>query len=650
MNKRDWADRFSQDVDNILHEVGANDQGRPSAEYDEMLTLARRLTTTDFSNDSRIRHSLRRKLFSQTEKPLETTIEIPGPWGVFKSFFSPDKHNHIPRFSYPDNSAKLIWRIGAIFSLIIVLIILFISPMRQAITTLWLQPPPLQDLPGLINPLPRQALTLNWQFRGANGISTAPLVTRGQLFVGSNDGFIYALNLETGQELWRLQTSGSITTPPALNTDILFVTNNRGDLYALNPETGRELWQAQVGTGDLTSPVVVANRVYIGSSDHRLYTLDSTTGQEMWQVELEGSISATPLVVQQTVYVGSHDWHLYAFDTTTGQELWRFKTADRIESSPIVVNGMLYVGSNDQNLYALETKTGQKRWQSAPSDDIVAAPTFQADTVYFGSYSGHLYAVAADTGQEKWRFATGKPIQAAPIFAHGLVYVGSGNGNLYGVDPQTGQERARFNAASQIYNELVALERFDPIQNIVEQFVYFVDGKGTLYAVQNMPLFGPAFDRTSDEHRVSSEPPGFQFTPSGWYEADSTIQQSGIIRFAGQILDTEDNPVNNFSIQADSGSLQILSKPSGPNRWQPDTAPGMWEITIPAEDVKTGWWWLTIVHNECLGDETPFTPQCETITRLSESIKLEITATNGVTINADWVCHWDCNNSGSTEE
>ena len=65
MNEREWADRFSRDVDSLLNEAGRTDSEPTPAEYRQALDLARTLATTDFSAESQVRQSLRRRLLNQ---------------------------------------------------------------------------------------------------------------------------------------------------------------------------------------------------------------------------------------------------------------------------------------------------------------------------------------------------------------------------------------------------------------------------------------------------------------------------------------------------------------------------------------------------------------------------------------------------------
>jgi hypothetical protein len=65
MNEQDWAERFSRDADSLLNEAGRTDSEPTPSAYRQALDLARTLATTDFSVESRVRQTLRRRLLNR---------------------------------------------------------------------------------------------------------------------------------------------------------------------------------------------------------------------------------------------------------------------------------------------------------------------------------------------------------------------------------------------------------------------------------------------------------------------------------------------------------------------------------------------------------------------------------------------------------
>ncbi len=136
------------------------------------------------------------------------------------------------------------------------------------------------------------------------------------------------------------------------------------------------------------------------------------------------------------------------------------------------------------------------------------------------------------------------------------------------------------------------------------------------------------------------EAPKYQFTPIGWHASEN----AAIVQFKGRLKDEGGNLVNGFSVLVDNGSFSVLSHPAGASRWYPDKGDGEWDVVMPNLFDAQGWFWLTVVSYDCPGFfDAGFDSQCKQFTRLSEDVKIEVRTPEESIINADWVCHWDCN-------
>ncbi len=71
-----------------------------------------------------------------------------------------------------------------------------------------------------------------------------PIVTRGKLIVGSSwTDSVTAYDAATGEQAWRFLTEGPIRFAPAALDDRLFVGSDDGFLYCLQTDTGKLLWK-----------------------------------------------------------------------------------------------------------------------------------------------------------------------------------------------------------------------------------------------------------------------------------------------------------------------------------------------------------------------------------------------------------------------
>jgi outer membrane protein assembly factor BamB len=76
-----------------------------------------------------------------------------------------------------------------------------------------------------------------WQYQTQEPVRSSPEVWGDLLFVGSDDGTIYAFDRQTGTEVWRYRTAGSIAAGPTVANGRLFVSSIDRRLHAFDLET-----------------------------------------------------------------------------------------------------------------------------------------------------------------------------------------------------------------------------------------------------------------------------------------------------------------------------------------------------------------------------------------------------------------------------
>jgi eukaryotic-like serine/threonine-protein kinase len=77
---------------------------------------------------------------------------------------------------------------------------------------------------------------------------------------------------------WSYTTGGPVQAPPAVASGTVYVGSNDGKVYALNATTGALQWSYATGSNVLSSPAVANGIVYIGSNDHKGYAFGLAGG------------------------------------------------------------------------------------------------------------------------------------------------------------------------------------------------------------------------------------------------------------------------------------------------------------------------------------------------------------------------------------
>jgi outer membrane protein assembly factor BamB len=72
-----------------------------------------------------------------------------------------------------------------------------------------------------------------WEFRAGDDINSSPALANNRLYVGCDDGQIYAVDAENGEKLWDFATGDKITSSPVYVGGVVYVTSEDGALYAI---------------------------------------------------------------------------------------------------------------------------------------------------------------------------------------------------------------------------------------------------------------------------------------------------------------------------------------------------------------------------------------------------------------------------------
>lgn len=317
------------------------------------------------------------------------------------------------------------------------------------------------------------------------------------VYVGTNDGYLYALQARTGKKEWEFKADGSFAySSPTYKDGIIYEGSIDNYVYAINSLDGSLIWKQLVATTGIESDAIcVDSTVYVGTNDDYMLALDAITGNERWRFQTGSNISSSPLASGDTLFFGSSDSYFYALNRQSGSLLWKFNAGDMInQCGASLIDGILYFGSRNGSVYAVDAKSGNQVWefQSGGMSFEMSSPTVKDGVVYIGgwynvpafSLAGSVYAINAATGSLIWEkmqntgfssspyvvdgklYITGDdlnitalntsdgsliwkkeilPNSASAVVAHGIVYVGGcGTGYIYALDANTGNEIWKF--------------------------------------------------------------------------------------------------------------------------------------------------------------------------------------------------------------
>ncbi len=282
--------------------------------------------------------------------------------------------------------------------------------------------------------------------QGAIGnASTTPLVLGDRVLVQDLDSNVRAFDRAGGELLWETEVEGGLTIGPngvAVGWGHVYAAKGSKEIFALDLETGEELWSTELvstETGGIDiQPQVVAGLVlvstvpvnagqqYVGGDRGVLHALDAATGEVVWRFD---TIADEDLWGNPEVNSGGGAWFPPAVDTEAGVVYWGIANPAPFPGTAEFPNASSRPGENlyTDSVVALDVETGELIWCS----QVIPHDLFDRD---------HIHVMLAETGSGRIVVSTGK------------------GGIVVGHDPETGEILWRSEVGVHRNDDLTELE------------------------------------------------------------------------------------------------------------------------------------------------------------------------------------------------
>ena len=219
-------------------------------------------------------------------------------------------------------------------------------------------------------------------------------IANGVAYFGS-PRFVYAVDVETGNELWKFETRGQICGAPAVANGKVFFGQQGGThfFYCVDSKTGALKWKKPL-KWVWASPNTKDGKIYIATVAGTFFCCDQDTGRIEWQFESKQGAYPAPSLKGDTVYFGSWNGQYYAFDKDNGKLIWQFDIKGHPDSgSSIVKDGIFYAqGYISKHFYALNADSGKELWKSQLNGEWCnASPVTDGKYVLYSTYIKPLH-------------------------------------------------------------------------------------------------------------------------------------------------------------------------------------------------------------------------------------------------------------------
>lgn len=283
------------------------------------------------------------------------------------------------------------------------------------------------------------------------------------IYAGSYDGRIEAINAESGRAQWSVRLDENLTGGPGYGQGALAFGTANGDLIVLDAQSGEVRWQRPAGSEVIAPPAIGSDVVVFRTVDGRLRAFDLGSGEEQWSVEqtlppltLRGDTA--PIVTGQIVVSGFDNGRIGAYNIDSGLPIWEFPIAtstgrNELERLVDIGNDLAIVGNDvytagiNGRAVGIDLRTGRVTWQQELSS--FAGLSVDASNVYVTDEFGAVAAYDRVRGAPLWRQEDLRLRDVtAPARFGNLLVVGDFEGYLHWLDPLDGRFRARERAGS----------------------------------------------------------------------------------------------------------------------------------------------------------------------------------------------------------
>ena len=334
---------------------------------------------------------------------------------------------------------------------------------------------PLQDDRELLSQVTFKS---NWYFKSENPRleevipKSTPVIGKGKVFFGSDQGIFFALNKDNGAMVWQYQIyqygpKASIFSSPVLSEDKVFFGTTSGDVYALDLETGKKIWsygEADGVYGNILSVledgyIIVPLQFGLWNKQGGLVALRMKDGKSLWRITFADCSRGTPVLCpkEHLIVVGTETGTVYAFNLRTKKEAWSFRSKGGVNGEIVYdeENKNILFTSFDGKVYAVDIATGQEEWRFERDRYFYSGPVIYKEHVFVGNYDKYLYCLEKATGKKVWGYRTKSRILATPVVWNDNVLIGANDAQLHVVDVKTGKPRGFFQTIERITNKVV---------------------------------------------------------------------------------------------------------------------------------------------------------------------------------------------------
>lgn len=276
----------------------------------------------------------------------------------------------------------------------------------------------------------------------ATFVEATPTLRDSLLYIGTIDGSMVALSLNSGREVWRFDSEGQISAAPNLTRfegrEALVFGSYDNWLYCVDAADGSLISRYESGYYLNGAVALQGESMIFGGCDQWVRVIDCRSGVQTDSLLLDAYVPASPAVVGNVAYIGDYGASVYELRLKDGKIAESRKIRRPAEqeegfnSVPAVDREHVYMINGNRTVLAIRRSDGEILWKKMLKGGTgESSPLICRDKLVACTKTGIVSILDKHSGEVLWEYDTGEDIISSPAVVPGRLLVLTAKGTLF---------------------------------------------------------------------------------------------------------------------------------------------------------------------------------------------------------------------------
>ncbi|MDC0205333.1 PQQ-binding-like beta-propeller repeat protein [Pelagibacteraceae bacterium] len=277
-------------------------------------------------------------------------------------------------------------------------------------------------------------------------------IYKNKVYVVDNIGFIYVINLRSGEVEWFKNHGTPFKSNIKIFEDNIYVINQDNRILCFSIENGNKIWDLRsissfIKSQGLQSLAISKEGDLIAlNTSGDLFKIKANNGSVLWSLNITASklahetdfFRSSSIVLSDDDIIFSASKSLFSYNKANGFLNWK-KNIDS-NNTPIVDGNHIFVVTNNGFFINLDKTTGEIIWSTNIMKILKNNKRFTkisgfilgSGKLYTLTHNGYLIVSSATSGKTEYFKKIGNEISVPPIVSNGALYILTNKSKIFG--------------------------------------------------------------------------------------------------------------------------------------------------------------------------------------------------------------------------